>query len=151
MINKRKLLFLILCFELFLVTYIILRDNYIINSFTLSKSIQLIIIMILIFISIYIYRFIKRLFNDNKYSYNIVTYMGFLIFIIINVIRLTFLILANWNLYNKYLIYNNILESFSGFIVFTLPCIVIISIYSIISNIVLMNKEGKRFRNFLGI
>lgn len=151
MINKRKILYLILGIEFLLVLYIVLRDNYIINSFTLSKSVQLLIIMILIVISIYLYRYIKRLFNNNKYSYNIVTYMGFLIFIIINIIRHTFLILVNWNLYNKYLIYNNILESFSGFVVFTLPCIVIISIYSIISNIVLMNKEGKRLRNFLGI
>ena len=148
---KYKILYLIIFVELFLTGYIIVRDNNIINSITLSKIIEFIIILVLIGISIFTFKYIKNRFKNNKYSYEMITTLGFLIFIIINVVRHIFLLISYWNIYDKRSIYNNALESFSGFIILTLPCIVVFAIYSICSNIVLIKKEGKRIRNILGI
>ena len=148
---KCKLLYSIIFIEILLVIYILLRDNYILNSITLSKIIEFLIIIMLIGISVVIIKYIRNKFNNNKYSYDIITALGFLLFIIINAFRHAFLLIADWSLYNKYSIYNNTLESFSGFIILTLPCIIILAIYSIISNVVLIRKEGKKLRNLLGI
>ena len=48
-------------------------------------------------------------------------------------------------------IYSNTLKSFSYFAMLTLPFIVILAIYSIVSNIVLIKKEGFNPRQLLGI
>lgn len=77
--------------------------------------------------------------------------LGLLIFININILRQINLLIENWNVLNIADIYNNTLESFSFFAMLTLPCIVILSIYSIITNLILIKKEGFSYRNLLGV
>ena len=149
--SRKKILYTILLIELIVIGYIFLRDFKIINSINLSKIIQIFIIIFLSFLSFFIIKNIRKKFLKNKYSYSIITLLGLLIFIIINIFRHIFLLIYNWNIFGQYEIYKNTLMSFSGFIIITLPCIVILSIYGIISNLVLVKKEGKKIRNILGI
>ena len=149
--SKKRLLNIILLIELLLTSYILFRDFKIINSINLSKIIQFSEIIILSFFSFFIIKKIRKKFEKNKYSYSIITLLGLLIFFIINIFRHTFLLVYNWNVYGKYEIYKNTLNSFSGFIIITLPCIIILSIYGIITNLILIKKEGKKFNNILGI
>ena len=86
-----------------------------------------------------------------KYSYAIIMNLGLLIFIIFNILRRIDLLIYNWNDLSIADIYNNTLDSFSYFSMLTLPCIIVLSIYSIITNIVLIRKEGFKFSNLLGV
>ena len=149
--RRERILYLILIVEVILSGYIVVRDNYIIDTLSISKAIELLIILILIFISIMIIKILRKKFKKYKYSYGIITTLGLLLFILINMLRHSFLLASDWNLYTKYDIYNNTLYSFSSFIYLTLPFIIIIAIYSIIANIVLIKKEGKKLNNLLGI
>ena len=77
--------------------------------------------------------------------------LGLLIFINVNILRNINLLIQNWNEFNIIDIYTNTLKSFSFFAMLTLPCIIILSFYSIITNIVLIKKEGFSPRRSLGI
>jgi len=61
------------------------------------------------------------------------------------------LLIFNWNEINIIDIYNNTLNSFSYFSMLTLPCIIVLSIYSIITNIILIKKEGYNSKKLLGV
>jgi uncharacterized SAM-binding protein YcdF (DUF218 family) len=76
--------------------------------------------------------------------------LGLLIFINVNILRQINLLISNWNEFSIIDIYNNTLKSFSYFSMLTLPCIIILSIYSIVTNIVLIKKEGFKTKNLLG-
>ena len=117
----------------------------------LSKSIQIIIIIYLIRISYGCTLYIRKQYQKNKYSYGIIMNLALLIFININILRQINLLIENWNVLNIVDIYNNTLESFSFFAMLTLPCIIILAIYSIITNFVLIKKEGFSYKNLLGI
>jgi len=77
--------------------------------------------------------------------------LGLLIFINVNILRQINLLIQNWNVLNIVDIYTNTLKSFSYFAMLTLPCIIILSIYSIITNIFLIKREGFSPRRSLGI
>ncbi len=92
----------------------------------------------------------------NPYSYNSIYYIGFglfMIFIFISWLRITFMLLSNIEVYKNSAI--NILgrmaSSAQSYIFISIPFVFIYSAFLIISNIVLIKKEGKRFSNFLGI
>lgn len=121
------------------------------NNSALSKSVQIILILFLIRISIGCTLYIKKLYDIKKYSYKIIMNLGLLIFINVNILRQINLLIKNWNELNIVNIYNNTLESFSYFAMLVLPCIIILSLYSIITNIVLIKKEGFEIKNLLGI
>lgn len=121
------------------------------NNVLLSKSIQIILILALIRISIGCTLYIKNQYEKKKYSYAIIMNLGLLVFINVNILRQINLLMENWNVVNIVDIYNNTLRSFSFFAMLTLPCIIVLAIYSIITNIVLIKKEGFRPKNMLGI
>lgn len=129
----------------------ILRKTDLSNNVMLSKSIQIILILALIRISIGCTFYIKNQYKKQKYSYGIITNLGLLIFINVNIMRQINLLIQNWNVLNIIDIYNNTLKSFSFFAMLTLPCIIILSIYSIITNLFLIKKEGFNPRRLLGI
>lgn len=129
----------------------ILSKTDIHNNVDLSKSIQIIMILYLIRISIGCTMYIKNQYEQKKYSYSIIMNLGLVIFININILRQIELLIKNWNVLNIVDIYNNTLKSFSYFTVLILPCIIILSIYSIITNIVLIKKEGFDPRRLLGV
>ena len=149
--NKRRIVYLIVSLVYFALCAIILSKTNYSNNVLISKSVQIVLILFLIRISIGCILYIKKQYEEQKYSYKIIMNLGLLIFINVNIIRQIDLLIANLHVLNIIDIYNNTLKSFSYFAMLTLPCIIIISIYSIITNIVLIKKEGFAPTRMLGI
>ena len=149
--KKQRIIYLFITILFILISIIILKHTNLSDNVVLSKSIQLIIILYLIRISYGCVLYIRKQYNNKKYSYDIVMNLGLLIFLNINILRQINLLIENWNVLNITDIYNNTLESFSFFVMLTLPCIIILSVYSIISNVVLIKREGFSYKNLLGV
>ena len=149
--KKRRIIYLIVTIIFILLTIDILNKTNLSNNVALSKSIEIILILFSIRMSIGCTLFIKNQYEKQKYSYGIVMNLGLLIFINVNILRQINLLINNWNVLNIADIYMNILKSFSYFAMLTLPCIIILSLYSIITNIILIKKEGFHPKKLLGI
>ena len=115
-----------------------------------SKGSIIIPISIIVF-SIYILYLLinsyKDMKNENMYQYKNIAYLGIIIFIIISIIS-QLLVLSNYN--GLISTINAILSMFS-FTTILLPIAFVVSILVIISNILLIIKEGFGVRNILGI
>ena len=149
--KKEKITYFIITILFISIAILILNKTNLYNNVALSKSIECIIIFYLIRISYGCTIYIKKQYQKQKYSYGIIMNLGLLIFININILRHINLLITNWKIINIVDIYNNALESFSFYAMLTLPCITILSIYSIITNYILIKKEGFQYRNLLGI
>ena len=149
--KRRHIIYLIISIMFIIVSSIIISKIDHSSNVALSKAIQIILILYLVRISIGCTFYIKEQYEKQKYSYSIIMNLGLVIFININILRMIDLLIFNWKVTDIVDIYNNTIESFSFFAMLTLPCIIILSIYSIITNFVLIIKEGFRPRNFLGI
>ena len=149
--KKRRIIYLIVTIIFVFLTISILSKTNLSDNVLLSKAIQIILILALIRISIGCSLYIKGQYEKQKYSYSIIMNLGLLIFINVNILRQINLLIQNWNVLNIIEIYNNTLKSFSYFAMLTLPCIIVLSFYSIITNFVLIKKEGFGPRRLLGI
>ena len=149
--KKNRIIYLIITLLLIIISIEILRLTNLEDNVALSKSIEIILILFLMKISYGCALYIKDQFKKKKYSYDIIMNLGLLLFININILRQINILIINWNVFSIKDIYNNTLSSFSYFAMLTLPCIVILAIYAIITNIVLIKKEGMHPRNILGI
>ena len=149
--KKRRIIYLIITLIFIILTITILKKTDLSNNVMLSKSIQIILILALIRISIGCAFYIKNQYEKKRYSYAIIMNLGLLIFINVNILRQINLLIQNWNVLNIVDIYTNTLKSFSYFAMLTLPCIIVLSLYSIITNIILIKKEGFSPRRSLGI
>ena len=149
--KKRGIIYLCITLIFIFLTVLILHNTDLSNNVLLSKSIEIIIILFLIRISIGCTFYIRNQYEKKKYSYSIIMNLGLLIFINVNILRHVNLLVQNWDVLNITDIYNNTLRSFSYFAMLTLPCIIILSLYSIITNFVLIKKEGFNPRKLLGI
>ena len=149
--KKRRIIYLFVTIVFIFLSLSILSKTDLSNNVDLSKSIQIILILALIRISLGCTLYIKKQYEKQKYSYAIIMNLGLLIFINVNIIRQINLLIQNWNVLNIFDIYNNTLKSFSYFAMLTLPCIIILSIYSIITNIILIKKEGFDPKKLLGV
>ncbi len=149
--KKRGLIYLVVTIIYIILTIGIIKTTNLFNNVALAKSIQIILILFLIRIAIGCSLYIKGQFEKKKYSYKIIMNLGLLIFIIVNILRQLDLLVQNWNVLNIEDIYMNTIKSFSYFAVLTLPCIVILATYSIITNFVLIKKEGFSPNKLLGI
>ena len=149
--KKRRIIYLIVTLIFILLSILILSKTETSNNVLLSKSIQIILILFLIRISIGCTLYIKGQYEKQKYSYGIVLNLGLLVFININILRQLCLLIQNWNVLDIVNIFNNTLKSFSYFAMLTLPCIIILALYSIITNIVLIKKEGFSPQKMLGV
>lgn len=148
--NKRKL-YGIISFLLFFVSITVLTVIDKTSTIKLSFVIQIILILYLSKITYGCILYIKEQYNKHKYSYSIVMNLGLVIFLVINISRQINLLILNLHMANINDIYNNTINSFSYFSFLTLPLIIILGIYSIITNIVLIYKESFKFHNLLGI
>lgn len=149
--KKEKIIYLILTLLFVVATFVILRHTDLANNVALSKAIQIILIIYLTRVAYGCALYIQKQYKEKKLSYSIIMNLGLFIFIVINILRMINLLIENWHVMNIIDIYNNTIESFSFFAMLTLPCIVILSIYGIITNIVLIKKEGFAPRHLLGI
>ena len=121
------------------------------NNIKLSLTIQIMLIAYLIKVTWGCLLYIKEQYKKQKYSYSIIMNLGLVIFLIINILRQFNLLITDWKLISINDLYNNTLNSFSYFAFFILPLIIVLALYSIITNIVLIYKEGFKFQNLLGI
>jgi len=149
--KKRGLIYLIVTILFILMAINILDKTDMTNNVALSKSVEMILILFSVRVSIGCTLFIKNQYERQKYSYGIIMNLGLLIFINFNILRQINLLIENWYILNITDIYMNTLKSFSYFAMLTLPCIIIFSLYSIITNIVLIKKEGFHPQKMLGI
>ena len=149
--KKSGIIYLIITILFILVSIIILSQTDLLNNVELSKALEIIIILFLMRISYGCSLFIKLQFDKHKYSYSIIMNLGLLIFININILRHIGHLIANWNKLSIMEIYSNTLKSFSFFAMLTLPCIIGFAIFAIITNAILIKKEGFSYRNLLGI
>ena len=149
--KKRSIIYLIITVLFIVLSSLIISKTNMSNNVDLSKAIEIILILFLIRVSYGCTLYIRKLYKENKYSYSIIMNVALLIFININILRLIDLLILNWNIMSITDIYNNTLESFSFFAMLTLPCIILLSVYSIVSNIILIKKEGFSIYNILGI
>lgn len=121
------------------------------NNIKLSLTIQILLIAYLSKVTWGCLLYIKEQYKKQKYSYSIIMNLGLVIFLIINILRQINLLITNSNSTSINDLYNNTLNSFSYFAFFILPLIIVLALYSIITNIVLIYKEGFKFQNLLGI
>ena len=121
------------------------------NNIKISLTIQILLIAYLLKVTWGCLLYIKEQYKKQKYSYSIIMNLGLVIFLIINILRQINLLITDWNLTSINSLYNNTLNSFSYFAFLILPLIIVLALYSIITNIVLIYKEGFKFQNFLGI
>jgi len=149
--KKRRVIYLIITLIFIFLSIGIMSKTDTSNSVMISKSVQIILILFLIRISIGCSFYIKEQYAKQKYSYGIIMNLGLLLFINVNILRQIDLLIQNWNVLNIVDVYINTIKSFSFFAMITLPCIVILSFYSIITNIVLIKREGFSYTNLLGI
>ena len=149
--KKQRIIYVLLTILLIILSIEILKHTNLTDNVAVAKAIEFIIILFLIKISYGCTLYIRRLYSQRKYSYDIIMNLGLLIFININILRHINIFISSWKIFNIEEIYNNTIESFSYFAVLTLPCIIVLSVYSIITNIVLIKKEGMRPKNLLGI
>ena len=151
MIKKSRILYLVVTIIFIILTFGILKRTDLSNNVMLAKAVQIILILFLIRISIGCTLYIKDQYAKRKYSYDIIMNLGLLIFINVNILRQINLLIQNWNVLSIVDIYTNTLKSFSYFAMLTLPCIILLSLYSIITNIILIKKEGFDPRKLLGV
>ena len=149
--KKRGIIYLIITIIFIFLTITILHNTNLSNDVSLAKSMQIVLILFLIRISIGCTFYIKKQYEKRKYSYGIIMNLGLLIFINVNILRQINLLIQNWNVLNIVDVYNNTLKSFSYFAMLTLPCIIILSFYSIITNFILIKKEGFHPKKLLGV
>lgn len=121
------------------------------NNIKLSLTIQIMLIAYLIKVTWGCLLYIKEQYKKQKYSYSIIMNLGLVIFLIINILRQFNLLITDWKLISINDLYNNTLNSFSYFAFFILPLIIVLALYSIITNIVLIYKEGFKFQNLFRI
>ena len=121
------------------------------NEYMGDSNGSIIIPISIIVFSIYILYLLiisyKDMKNENMYQYKNIAYLGIIIFIIISIIS-QLLVLSNYN--GLISTINAILSMFS-FTTILLPIAFVVSILVIISNILLIIKEGFGVRNILGI
>ncbi len=129
---------------------ILLKTTYL-NHIFISRSFQIFLILMYIGLSIHCTFYIRKIYKKEKYSYKIITYLGLSIFLNINIIRHIYLAFKTWYIPSFGDVYVNVLESFSYFIVLVLPFIIILAIYSIITNLILIKKEGFSPRRMLSV
>lgn len=90
----------------------------------------------------------------NPYSYNVMYYFGFALYVLSIVTTMTFLTfhqIFQPGIYTSGMIIRSILQSARHYILLSLPFLAVCSIALCISNVVLIRKEGKRLVNVLGI
>ena len=131
------------------ITLLVIIDKT--NNIRLSFVIQSLLILYLSKITYGCILYIKEQYKKQKYSYLITMNLGLVIFFSINIIRQIILLINYRFAISINDIYNNVLNSFSYFALLFLPLIIFLAIYSIITNIFLIIKEGFKLQNLWGI
>lgn len=118
------------------------------NVDVVRVEILVVFILIGINIAVALYKLVKK----DRYSYTIMYYIGALVFIIANVLLFTMLVIVDDPVDDKlsYLV-SDFVNDGIYFVYMLFPIIILLAIFLIVSNLVLLIKEGGGIRNLLGI
>ena len=118
------------------------------NVDIIRVEILVVFILIGINIAVALYKLVKK----DRYSYTIMYYIGALVFIIANVLLFTMLVIVDDPIDDKlsYLV-SDFVNDGIYFVYMLFPIIILLAIFLIVSNLVLLIKEGGGIRNLLGI
>ena len=113
-----------------------------------SRILPISLTIILLYLLYLLIQYYRRHLKENMYQYKNIAVLGLIIFTIFTIINQIATVFNYAGLYETIL---NILNMFSLFSKFLLPVAFVVSIFVIISNIVLIKNEGPSFRNILGL
>ena len=147
--KNKKYKILILLFVILTITILTIVDKT--SNIKLSLAIQTIIIMYLIRIMYGCLLYIRNQYKKKKYSYSIIMNLGLVLYLAVNILRQINLLIVDRGLTSIEEIYKNTIDSFSYFAFLVLPFILGLAVYSVITNIFLIKKEGLKPQNTLGI
>ena len=147
--KNKKYQILTLLFVILTITILTIVDKT--SNIKLSLAIQTIIIMYLIRIMYGCLLYIRNQYKKKKYSYSIIMNLGLVLYLAVNVLRQINLLIVDRGLTSIEEIYKNTIDSFSYFAFLVLPFILGLALYSVITNIFLIKKEGLKPQNTLGI
>lgn len=118
------------------------------NVDIIRVEILIVFILIGINIAVALYKLVKK----DRYSYTIMYYIGALVFIVVNVFLFTLLVVVDNPVDDKlaYLV-SDFVNDGVYFVYLLFPVIIILAIFLVVSNLVLLIKEGGGIRNLLGI
>ena len=147
--KNKKYQILTLLFVILTITILTIVDKT--SNIKLSLAIQTIIIMYLIRIMYGCLLYIRNQYKKKKYSYSIIMNLGLVLYLAVNILRQINLLIVDRGLTSIEEIYKNTIDSFSYFAFLVLPFILGLALYSVITNIFLIKKEGLKPQNTLGI
>ena len=147
--KNKKYQILTLLFIILTITILTIVDKT--SNIKLSLAIQTIIIMYLIRIMYGCLLYIRNQYKKKKYSYSIIMNLGLVLYLAVNILRQINLLIVDSGLTSIEEIYKNTIDSFSYFAFLVLPFILGLALYSVITNIFLIKKEGLKPQNTLGI
>ena len=113
-----------------------------------SRILPISIAIILLYLLYLLVQYYRRHLKENMYQYKNIAVLGLIIFTVFTIINQIATVFNYTGLYETIV---SILGTFSLFSKFLLPIAFIVSIFVIISNIVLIKNEGPSFRNILGL
>lgn len=118
-----------------------LHISLLINAFTLAAIIQL------------VYAFFRQL-RYNPYSYNIVYYAGFAVFLLaalVMQVRITVLLARNPGQFTIIGVLGALLDSAKTYMIISFPFLFVFAVGMCVSNFELIRREGRKPANLLGI
>ncbi len=123
-----------------------------IGSISNVDIIRVEILVLFILIGINIGFSLYKLVKEDRYSYTIMYYIGALVYIIVNIFMFSLLIIVDNPVDDKlaYLV-SDFVNDGIYFVYLLFPIIIILAVFLVISNLVLIIREGGGVRNLLGI
>lgn len=123
-----------------------------IGSISNVDIIRVEILVLFILIGINIGFALYKLVKEDRYSYTIMYYIGALVYIIVNIFMFSLLIIVDNPVDDKlaYLV-SDFVNDGIYFVYLLFPIIIILAVFLVISNLVLIIREGGGVRNLLGI
>ena len=107
--------------------------------------------MISIFITLIYFNIQSLRKKKTIYSYSVVTDLSIILFSLVYLVGEFLTLRQTFEYPELYIIYDDIINSFSRFSFLIFPFMFLLSIFLVVNNIKLIRKEGYRFSNLLGI
>ncbi|MBQ1306555.1 MAG: YdcF family protein [Erysipelotrichaceae bacterium] len=127
---------------------LLITDNSFFGRSTWSEILPVIQTVMLLYAIHLIYGFYRKSVNDNLYQYKNITYLGIIIFLSFFAADTFLSIFYYQGLFGTV---SNMISSISTVSIILFPIALITSVLVTISNIDLIRKEGRSFRNMLGL
>ena len=110
------------------------------------------LILLYLLLIVRVFRILKREAKETMYSYRLVTYVGIILLLGVNILGWTADVIRDGaeNIYLYHVMYDTI-DLFMRFSLIISPLVFLLALFLFIDSMVLIKKEGKSFTNTLGI